>query len=277
MEAQVVHCSRRDVSPGDDLGCGDGTGRRVQPRVDDVVRVTRRPRRMRPRLLTAAGRARPSPRGEPHGGEATRAGHLANATTIAITRRTRGTNTIDTSASAGACSSGAPIAPWSSVWARVAEPPASPPGRRRPGCRPRARVAWDAARTGSTDDPLRAAALAPCTTSGSAPSTSILISRTGRASAASSSATTGTCRVWLPASGAVPSRSRYAPPRVQGFHRKGQRRRSRHGADGGAAKDDAIAEPVLRDRSLEQVGVRVERFERVDSSGGPDHAPPCAS
>ena len=73
-----------------------------------------------------------------------------------------------------------------------------------------------------------------------------------------------------PASGAVPSRSRYAPPEFSVSTGNVSVADPGRRADGGALKDDAIAEPVLGNRPLEQIGVRVERLERVDAPRGPD-------
>ena len=56
--------------------------------------------------------------------------------------------------------------------------------------------------------------------------------------------------------------------RVQRLDGKSQRCTPCRGTDRGSLKSDAVAETVLGDRTLEQIGVRVERLERVDPPFG---------
>ena len=97
------------------------------------------------------------------------------------------------------------------------------------------------------------------------------MNRTGRRKSRPSSATSGTSflQVARQRRRAVAQQVRAAG--IEGLDRESERRRSRRRADRAALKDDAIVEAILVNRSLEEIGIRVERLERVDTSRRPNH------
>ena len=96
--------------------------------------------------------------------------------------------------------------------------------------------------------------------------------RIGRGSGYSSSAITriGPRLVARPAR--RPGRADERPAGIQRRRSEDQRRRAAGGAHGGAFQDDAPLEPVLRDRQLQALRVRLERLEAVHRARGTDRS-----